>query len=83
MSSTTTVSPEPSIVPGRYRHYKGMEYQVIGLVRHSESEEYLVLYKMLYGDYSSWVRPYSMFIETVEVNGATTPRFELVEADAE
>lgn len=71
----------PSITNGRYRHYKGMEYQVLGLVRHSENDEYLVLYKMLYGDFSSWVRPYDMFIETVEIDGETIPRFELIAAD--
>lgn len=73
----------PAIKPGRYRHYKGMEYQVIGIVKHSETEEALVLYKMLYGDFSSWVRPYEMFIETIEINGEIKPRFELIEADAE
>ena len=71
-----------SIVAGRYRHYKGMEYQVIGLVKHSETEETLVLYKMLYGDFSSWVRPYSMFVETIEINGEIKPRLELIEADS-
>lgn len=68
-------------VPGRYRHYKGNEYQVIGLVKHSETEETLVLYKTLYGDHSSWVRPLVMFSETVEVDGQDIPRFELIEAD--
>ncbi|PIQ40528.1 MAG: hypothetical protein COW58_05460, partial [Thalassolituus sp. CG17_big_fil_post_rev_8_21_14_2_50_53_8] len=49
----------PQITPGIYRHYKGNDYQVLGLVRHSENEEWLVLYKTLYGDFSSWVRPYA------------------------
>lgn len=69
------------ITPGRYRHYKGMEYQVIGVVKHSETEEPLVLYKMLYGDFSSWVRPYDMFVETIDINGVIKPRFELIEAN--
>ncbi|MEL7400666.1 MAG: DUF1653 domain-containing protein [Pseudomonadota bacterium] len=74
--------PMPAtITPGRYRHYKGMEYQVLGLVRHSETDETLVLYKMLYGDYSSWVRPYDMFIETIVIDGIEKPRFELIETD--
>lgn len=71
-----------TIIPGRYRHYKGMEYQVIGLVKHSETDEILVLYKMLYGDFSSWVRPYSMFVATIEIKGEIKPRFELIEADS-
>lgn len=78
-----TDQPMPAtITPGRYRHYKGKEYQVLGLVRHSETDETLVLYKMLYGDYSSWVRPYDMFIETIVIDGIEKPRFELIEADA-
>jgi len=77
-----TDQPMPAtIIPGRYRHYKGMEYQVLGLVRHSETDETLVLYKMLYGDYSSWVRPYDMFIETIVIDGIEKPRFELIETD--
>lgn len=80
MSENTS---SPTITPGRYRHYKGMEYQVIGVVKHSETEEVLVLYKMLYGDFSSWVRPYDMFVETIDINGDIKPRFELIKADAE
>tara|TARA_B100001109_G_scaffold67935_1_gene55349 strand:- start:25059 stop:25364 length:306 start_codon:yes stop_codon:yes gene_type:complete len=74
---------QPTITPGIYRHYKGNDYQVLGLVRHSETEEYLVLYKTLYGDYSSWVRPYSMFVDEVEVDGHKQPRFRLQEATEE
>jgi len=70
----------PVITPGIYRHYKGNDYQVLDIVRHSETDEYLVLYKMLYGDYSSWVRPYDMFVDTVDVNGERQPRFRLLEA---
>lgn len=60
---------------GRYRHYKGGEYQVYGIARHSESEEQLVVYRPLYGERSLWVRPLSMFIETVEVDGQIVHRF--------
>lgn len=67
-----------SIPLGRYRHYKGPEYWVIGLARHSETEEELVVYKKLYGDFSMWVRPLSMFTETVTVEGRTCPRFEKI-----
>lgn len=64
-----------SISPGRYRHYKGGEYEVIDLVRHSETEELLVLYRPLYGEMNLWVRPLTMFTESVEVAGKTVPRF--------
>lgn len=68
---------QPRPVPGIYRHYKGASYQVIGLAHHSESEEALVVYRALYGDYGLWVRPLDMFSETVEVQGEPVPRFEL------
>lgn len=61
--------------PGRYRHYKGGEYQVIGIARHSETEESLVVYHPLYGDRGLWVRPLAMFCETVIVEGREQPRF--------
>lgn len=70
----------PSIPLGRYRHYKGGEYEVLGVVRHSESVEPLVLYRPLYGDSGSWVRPFSMFLEPVEHAGTTQPRFSRVSA---
>lgn len=60
---------------GRYRHYKGQEYEVLGTARHSETGEDLVVYRCLYGDFSLWVRPLSMFQETVEVAGEQVPRF--------
>lgn len=62
--------------PGRYRHYKGNYYEVIGVARHSETEEELVVYRCLYGDFSLWVRPLAMFTESVEVDGREVPRFE-------
>ncbi len=61
--------------PGRYRHYKGNYYQVIGVARHSETEELMVVYCCLYGDYSLWVRPLAMFTESVIVDGREVPRF--------
>jgi len=63
------------IKPGRYRHYKGRDYEVIGLARHSETEEEMVVYRTLYGDFGLWVRPLEMFMETVEVDGQNVPRF--------
>lgn len=65
---------------GRYRHYKGKEYTVIGVARHSETEEELVVYRQEYGDHGLWVRPKAMFLETVEVNGRTVPRFQYLGA---
>ncbi|MFN8439714.1 MAG: DUF1653 domain-containing protein [Caldilineaceae bacterium] len=62
-------------IPGRYRHYKGKEYEVLDIARHSETEEEMVLYRTLYGDFSLWVRPVSMFVEDIEVNGVVQPRF--------
>jgi hypothetical protein len=62
--------------PGRYRHYKGGEYQVIGTARHSETDERLVVYRCLYENDSLWVRPLAMFMETVVIEGKTVPRFE-------
>lgn len=64
---------------GRYRHYKGNEYEVIGVARHSETLEELVVYKALYGDNDLWVRPLAMFIEEVDVEGKKMPRFEYVD----
>ncbi len=64
-----------TIRPGRYRHYKGKDYQVIDLARHSETEEWMVVYRCLYGDHSLWVRPLSMFRGSVELAGEQVPRF--------
>lgn len=60
---------------GVYRHYKGRDYQVIDTVRHSETEEILVLYRPMYGEGGLWVRPMAMFEEMVQVNGLPVPRF--------
>ena len=67
--------PLPTIEPGRYRHYKGGEYEVLGVVRHSETLEPLVLYRPLYNQSGLWVRPFSMFLEPIEFNGTVQPRF--------
>ncbi|MGP4845401.1 DUF1653 domain-containing protein [Marinobacter sp. 1Y8] len=67
------------VKPGRYRHYKGKDYEVIGVARHSETEEQMVVYRCLYGDHSLWIRPLEMFRETVEVAGETVPRFSFID----
>ena len=65
--------------PGRYRHFKGNEYQVLGVARHSETEEEMVVYRALYGEGGLWVRPAAMWTETVERDGYRGPRFVPVE----
>ena len=67
-----------TVSQGIYRHYKGNLYQVLHTAQHSETEESLVVYRCLYGDYDVWVRPLAMFIETVTVDGKPLPRFELI-----
>ena len=72
------------IQPGKYRHYKGGEYQVTGIATHSETEELLVVYRPLYsneslGEQNLWVRPLDMFTEFVIIDGHSVPRFEFVE----
>ena len=71
------------IVPGRYQHYKGNFYQVLDIATHSEDETLYVVYRPLYGEGKLWIRPFDMFVETVEIKGKTVPRFSLVEADKE
>lgn len=78
----TALPPLPTALPGRYRHYKGGEYEVVGVARHSESLEALVLYRPLYSDSGLWVRPYEMFFGQVEVEGRLQPRFAQVEDQA-
>lgn len=73
------LTPLPSFPTGRYRHYKGLDYQVLGLARHSETLEPLVLYQALYGERGWWVRPLAMFQETVMVAGEPLPRFVLLD----
>jgi hypothetical protein len=66
------------VQPGRYRHYKGQEYEVLGAARHSETEEEYVVYRALYGDRELWIRPTAMFLETVIIGGHPCPRFQLL-----
>jgi hypothetical protein len=66
------------IKPGHYRHYKGNDYTVLGVARHSETLEELVVYRQEYGDRGLWVRPAAMFAETVEIDGRAVPRFRLL-----
>ncbi|MCJ8169216.1 DUF1653 domain-containing protein [Atopomonas sediminilitoris] len=68
------------LAPGIYQHYKGRRYRVVGVAKHSETEEAVVVYQALYGAFGLWVRPLSMFVEHVRVGGETVPRFELIEA---
>ena len=76
----SSLPPLPSITPGRYRHYKGNDYQVLGVARHSETLEPVVVYRPLYGEGALWVRPYAMFVETVDVDGVEVLRFAPVSA---
>lgn len=71
----TTISP---IQPGKYRHYKGKEYEVLGVAKHSETGGALVVYRPLYGEGGLWVRPLEMFCETVTLDGNDIPRFEYI-----
>ena len=64
--------------PGRYRHFKGNEYQVLGVARHSETEEEMVVYRALYGEGGLWVRPAAMWSEIVDRDGVTQPRFTYI-----
>lgn len=61
--------------PGVYRHYKGNDYRVLHLARHSETHEPMAVYQKLYDDHGFWVRPAAMFVETIELNGRRVPRF--------
>ena len=73
--------PLPSAPLGRYRHYKGGVYDVVGVARHSETLEPMVVYRPLYGAAGLWVRPYAMFFEHIEAEGRSQPRFAPVIAD--
>lgn len=61
---------------GKYKHYKGNEYEVLGIAKHSETQEELVVYRALYDDHGLWVRPKKMFMEEVEIDGRIMPRFQ-------
>lgn len=67
-----------TLQPGKYRHYKGNDYEVIGVARHSEDESELVVYRPLYGERGLWVRPLDMFTETVRVDGREVARFAYI-----
>jgi hypothetical protein len=76
MADLTPLPAEPR--PGLYRHYKGKDYRVICLARHSETQEVLVVYDALYGEFGRWVRPAAMFVESVEIDGRQLARFQRV-----
>ena len=65
-----------SIEPGRYRHFKGGEYEVLDTARHSETEEVFVVYRSMKDPAQLWIRPFAMFVESVEVEGELVPRFK-------
>ena len=67
-----------SIKTGTYRHYKDKLYEVIGVARHNETEELHVVYRPLYGERALWIRPLTMFDETIEVNGQRVKRFTYI-----
>jgi len=73
-----TTNMTPTLSKGFYRHYKGRYYEVLDLVRHSETEEWLVLYRTCYGDESRWVRPFTMFTETITSENVVQARFAYV-----
>ncbi len=72
---TDDLPPLPTLPLGRYRHYKGGEYEVIGVARHSETLAPLVVYRPLYNQTGLWVRPFPMFVETITHDGRLQPRF--------
>jgi hypothetical protein len=75
LSLSDSLPPLIVTPPGLYRHYKGMRYEVVGTVRHSESLEPMTLYRALYGEQGLWVRPAAMFNEEVVIDGIRQPRF--------
>jgi hypothetical protein len=81
MVNRDTLASKPDLKPGRYRHYKGNDYEVIDVACHSETHEWLVIYRRLYerDGPELWVRPYDMFIETVVVDGERYPRFRFLD----
>lgn len=69
---------EIKVEKGIYEHYKNKYYEVLDVARHSETLEYVVVYRMLAGDFGLWVRSINMFLEQVEVNGIKVPRFKFI-----
>jgi hypothetical protein len=82
-NATSDLPTLPQPQRGKYRHYKGGEYEVVGVARHSETLEPLVLYRPLYNDSGLWVRPYAMFFEEIEHEGRRQPRFARIPAPNE
>jgi hypothetical protein len=76
VAASTEDQMHEAVAPGRYRHFKGGLYEVVGVARHSETQEEMVVYRALYGEGGLWVRPKRMFLETVVHEGAVTPRFQ-------
>ncbi len=76
MRTDDDLVPLPTLPTGRYTHYKGGRYEVLGVARHSETHEPMVVYRPLYNDTGWWVRPHAMFFERVLVDGIERPRFE-------
>ena len=74
------LDPLPATPLGRYRHYKGGDYEVLGVARHSETLQPLVVYRPLYNASGWWVRPHAMFFEDIVHDGRTQPRFCFVAA---
>ncbi|MEY2862485.1 MAG: hypothetical protein RLY58_192 [Pseudomonadota bacterium] len=75
--------PKTELAFGRYRHYKGNDYEVLHLAQHSETNELLVIYRCLYGDFSIWARPLAMFCEPIQwPDGIIRPRFFLISKTA-
>lgn len=68
---------------GRYRHFKGHEYEIVGIAKHSETLEEMVVYRAIYGEGDLWVRPAAMWNEIIERDGKTFPRFTLIEEDVQ
>jgi len=79
MTPMPELAPLPHTPPGRYRHYKGGEYEVVGVARHSETLEPLVVYRPLYNASGLWVRPHGMFFGDVDVGGTRQPRFSRID----
>lgn len=74
----SSIKNQPTVNRGIYKHYKGNLYEVLDVGRHSETEEWMVIYRTLYGDGSTWIRPYAMFVETVDFEGKVLKRFEFM-----
>ncbi len=79
--SETTVAMQ-AFKKGRYRHFKGNLYEVIDIAHHSETQEPMVLYRALYAEHGLWVRPLSMFFETIQRDGINIQRFQYIDDDA-